>query len=353
MHEGLRLKGADAEAIAALRPWYRFGKEVAAETAAATTTTATTGPALPRLYRDPPHLLGARCTRLVLVKLDDERVRSVAYAVADEVMREMSLSTVGGGGNDSSSSGPATATTPIQPDHYLAKPEELHTTVYHVSHPNSVRGCTTDPNPFRTASAAVRGGERAEATTRVPPPPILTQEEWEREGQAASRAVREVAGRHPRAALVLERVLLARSGTVLLAWVEEEQQGAMAELRAALRREMPGASPKQPDIMHTTVLRLLGRAGDGAPSLFFEEDEEGEGGNGDGHHHRARVVALTERLTARFRGTVRIPLFDRVGRIRLASEDRFATVTHEVQLLPVDGDGFGGGVVAATATATA
>ena len=349
MHEAFKAGGADAWAISSLRRWYRIPTDAdyrdnpaAAAASAAATTTTTTGRCFPRLYRDPPHSLGEHCTRLVFLRLsDDLRVREVAEEAAREVLRPMSLAE-----DERQQQADATTTsttTIVPPDHYLVGPHELHVSVFHVSHPTSVCGCAVDPDPSRpTASSS--GAEEAAS-----PAPVLTPAEWQREGEACIRAVREVAARRPRACLVLERVAVARSGTLLLMWGEaedwgEEEDGGVAaaptpppalspvaELRAALRRALPGASPKQPDIIHTTVLRLLGRAGDGDPSLFYDEDEA----RGGGQQQRQRVVEVAERLTAKWRGQVRVPLFYAEDRLRLASEDRFGTVGPETQLLPV------------------
>jgi hypothetical protein len=243
-----------------------------------------------------------------------------------------------------------------------------------------------DPDPPRPAAASA--SPSSSSPSPLPPPPLVSQAEFDRETRAASRAVRAVAQRHPRAALVLERVLLARSGTVLMTWTEEDEDkarsgsmnaaahlarermppaagegegegegegrgagAAVSELRAALARAFPGASPKQPDILHTTVVRLLGRAGDGDPSLLFpdDDDEQEEDGGGAGRLHRARLAALMERLTAQLRGTVRVPLFGdgtrRRGGVCFVSEDRFGAPTHEARPLPLEEEGDAGGGV--------
>lgn len=53
----------------------------------------------------------------------------------------------------------------------------------------------------------------------------------------------------------VERVLLARSGVLLLTW--RDASGGAAALRGALRAALPGCAAKQPEIIHSSLLRVL------------------------------------------------------------------------------------------------
>jgi hypothetical protein len=55
--------------------------------------------------------------------------------------------------------------------------------------------------------------------------------------------------------LQFERVLLARSGVLLLAW--SDASGALAALRRSLHGRFPGACSKQSSIIHTSLFRIV------------------------------------------------------------------------------------------------
>lgn len=55
--------------------------------------------------------------------------------------------------------------------------------------------------------------------------------------------------------LQLERVLLASSGTLLLTWTDPA--GAVDDVRRLCHERFPGASAKQPNIIHTSLFRIL------------------------------------------------------------------------------------------------
>jgi hypothetical protein len=52
----------------------------------------------------------------------------------------------------------------------------------------------------------------------------------------------------------LERVLLARSGTLLLTWLDPT--GAVAAVRSAMKAAFPGACSRQASIIHTSLARV-------------------------------------------------------------------------------------------------
>lgn len=57
----------------------------------------------------------------------------------------------------------------------------------------------------------------------------------------------------------LERVVLAKSGVLLLTWTDPT--GALTALRRRLRDHFPGHSPKQPFTIHTSLWRIVGPPG--------------------------------------------------------------------------------------------
>jgi hypothetical protein len=63
----------------------------------------------------------------------------------------------------------------------------------------------------------------------------------------------------PPDAYQLHSVVLAKSGTLLLTWADPH--GSVTELRRRLRANFPGASSKQPVIVHSSLWRIVGPAG--------------------------------------------------------------------------------------------
>lgn len=53
----------------------------------------------------------------------------------------------------------------------------------------------------------------------------------------------------------VERVILARSGVLLIAWVDHS--GTLERLRHSLRATFPGACHKQSNIIHTSLFRIV------------------------------------------------------------------------------------------------
>lgn len=60
----------------------------------------------------------------------------------------------------------------------------------------------------------------------------------------------------PFSTVQFERVLLARSGVLLLTW--SDPSGALARLRGSLHSSFPGACRKQSIIIHTSLFRIVG-----------------------------------------------------------------------------------------------
>jgi hypothetical protein len=150
----------------------------------------------------------------------------------------------------------------------------LHCTLFHFSHP-------ADPRP----DASKPGGGLCEQQPSSAPPP------HERPGPTTAVVAHEQAAAGAIAAsttcfqLVVERVLLARSGVLLLCW--RDISGGVAALRARLRAAFPGACSRQSDIVHSTLFRLLSTPG-GAPLTAPAA---------------AALEAACERATAALRGT--------------------------------------------------
>lgn len=146
-----------------------------------------------------------------------------------------------------------------------------HCTVFHTSHPTDTR-----PDPFHSS-----GGLPAN-----PGPPHTrpgpSKELLDAETQAVTRVVKASKPPH----LVLDRVVMANSGTLLITWVDPS--GHVAEMRQRMRTTFPGACAKQASIIHTSLLRLLS-----------DEQLSGE---------TVKAVAeLCARWTQKLRGKVLVP----------------------------------------------
>ncbi|KAI8469452.1 MAG: hypothetical protein J3K34DRAFT_522119 [Monoraphidium minutum] len=109
----------------------------------------------------------------------------------------------------------------------------------------------------RPDTLSASGGANASAPNEARPAPGRAQLE------AELAAAEEVVGGAAPLRLELERVVLARSGTLLLTW--SDPGGTAAALRDRLRDRFPGASAKQPFTVHTSLWRLVGPAGAALP----------------------------------------------------------------------------------------
>ncbi|GFH19403.1 uncharacterized protein HaLaN_16345 [Haematococcus lacustris] len=110
--------------------------------------------------------------------------------------------------------------------------------------------------------------------------------------------------------LQLDRVVLARTGTLLMTWRDET--GAVTGLRQALRRTFPGACAKQANIIHTSLLRILG------PAQLPRETI-------------AAIVALCDKLTAKLAHHTQLA----PSALWFIDETEFSTVVGDKQLLRV------------------
>ena len=68
------------------------------------------------------------------------------------------------------------------------------------------------------------------------------------------QAMQQLVASTPPPLLVLERVLLATSGTLLLTWVDPQE--TVEKMRTAIWERFPGSCKKQPNIIHTSLARV-------------------------------------------------------------------------------------------------
>jgi len=147
--------------------------------------------------------------------------------------------------------------------------QKLHVTLFFLSHPHDPR-----PDPFDPAGGLPSPG--VPPASRPPPRDDTVVREV-----AAFRAL-SMDGVVRGFALVVDRVVFTRTGTLLVLWTERGGE-QVATLRAAARHHLPGAPAKQPDILHSTLVRVLTAEQMGEPA-------------------RADVAAFCERATAELRG---------------------------------------------------
>jgi hypothetical protein len=111
--------------------------------------------------------------------------------------------------------------------------------------------------------------------------------------------------RTARAALQFERVLLARSGVLLLAW--SDPSGALAALRRSLHGRFPGACSKQSSIIHTSLFRIVEAPAAGAERQQQEQLHGSQQGSSSACCRQlseaavAAVSAACERWTGKVR----------------------------------------------------
>ena len=132
---------------------------------------------------------------------------------------------------------------------------DLHVTVFHFSHPSDPRPDALSRDGFGGGGGgggSGGGGGGAEDPAALPPArrPAAGARQLEAELAAAAELVAAAAPFE----LVVERVVLARSGTLLLLWADPS--GGLTRLRAALRNRFPGAPSKQSNIAHTSLFRV-------------------------------------------------------------------------------------------------
>lgn len=110
-------------------------------------------------------------------------------------------------------------------------PQELHVTVWHLSHINDPRS-----NPFHPTGRSSEGN---------PSESVL-----EREIECASR----IAAQSPPFALQAHGLIMTRSGTLILYWKDCQH---LQSMRHHCRGKFPGSPTKQPGIIHTSLMRVL------------------------------------------------------------------------------------------------
>ena len=207
MAAGFRSGGVDAAAVSGCTRYFGGLAEGAGEWRAA----------WPREYASLSPPLPFPSVRLAVFPLaDSPQLRNGAAAAAAAVARALPPETVC----------------------HLQPPNSLHVSVFFVSHPSDVCTDTVHRAPHEVAGSSDGLAPSAEAVA------------LERE---AVRDTLERAQRRPK--MLVERVTFARSGTLLLLFVEEG--GMVRNLRSDLREALPGAPAKQPNILHASLLRLL------------------------------------------------------------------------------------------------
>jgi hypothetical protein len=127
-----------------------------------------------------------------------------------------------------------------------------HVTVFHTSHPRSLR-----PDPF-DPSGGVQGEQAAGKDTlnaSSPSDETLAREETVLRDLIALEQEPPV--------LEIDRVLMTSGGTLIIAWVD--RKGGVQQLRQKLRFSFPGASSKQSSMIHTSLTRIVSQDGSDLP----------------------------------------------------------------------------------------
>ncbi|KAF6252861.1 hypothetical protein COO60DRAFT_1643656 [Scenedesmus sp. NREL 46B-D3] len=203
---------------------------------AETTAWFETGPPAPwprRYSRFTPHPLPAGSVRLVVVPVAENcpRLASTAAAVAADMLGRL----------------------PPGCKVFSNARQNLHITVFHFSHPVDTRPDAMDPCSGLGHCLAPAQQQSAAA-----------QQRWQRQqqpgqvngvGKQRQHSADSVAGATMPFTLQFERVLLSRSGVLLLTW--SDPSGALARLRRSLQGSFPGACSKQSSIIHTSLFRIV------------------------------------------------------------------------------------------------
>lgn len=128
-----------------------------------------------------------------------------------------------------------------------------HITIFHTSHPHSIRPSPFDPN------GGVEGEQAAGKDTLnviSPSKEVLVKEE---------EALRDILAEEEPPVLEIDRVLMTSGGTLIVAWID--RQSRVQQLRQKLRSTFPGASSKQSSIIHTSLSRVVSKDGSDLPPL--------------------------------------------------------------------------------------
>ncbi|KAG1674153.1 hypothetical protein FOA52_015784 [Chlamydomonas sp. UWO 241] len=226
--------GLDTAGIRAMQPLFHSVQE---------------GTPWPKRYDDfPDGPLPPSAVRLVVLPLDGSpALAAAASALARDVRAVL----------------PATAAV------FCNARANYHVTVFHTSHPSDQR-----PEPMSQGGGAPAAGCAAAG----PSADTLRAEEV---------AVAACCSRAQPPRLVLDRVVMASSGTLLLVWIDPS--GSVDRLRADLRGAFPGACTKQATIIHSSLLRVL------SDDQLSEEEIR-------------KVTDVCEAWTAKLRGRVSVPL---------------------------------------------
>jgi hypothetical protein len=242
-----------------------------------TESVSLTGPAAPLHYSAFPSPLPPLAVRLCVLFLRDAGPALVA------ALHRAALDVV--------------AVLPMGVKAHVSQPSHLHITVFMGSQPHALR-----PDP-----ASPDGGilaEGADPAAGAPSPAVLAAE---------IELMRQEANAVAPPSLRVHRILMADSGTLLLCCVDGS--GRLASLRAALRRRLPGAPPRQSTIAHASLARVL------TTSQFDSTT-------------RARIKEVCDRCTTELRG-MEVPTF----KLYHVCEEQFTTVEGPSVALPFSSKG--------------
>ena len=175
----------------------------------------------PKRYEVFPEPLPARSVRLLVIPLEGSALMAAAGAA---ITRDM------------------LAVLPAHVKVFSNARTHYHCTVWHTSHPSDTR-----PDPF----ASDGGLNSTEAAAPPGQRPAVTQPVLTAEVEALTKEVAATAA----PTLVVDRVVMAASGTLLITWVDPS--GRVADLRKRLRSAFPGACARQATIIHTSLIRVV------------------------------------------------------------------------------------------------
>ena len=188
----------------------------------------------PRNYSEfQPLPLPPNSVRLLVIPLDSSpSLSSMAVAVTQDFVKLLSLAS------------PNTQVFNNQRSFY-------HITIFHTSHPKSIR-----PDPFESSGGVIGEQAAGRETLNASTPTDLTLVREE-------GALKELLADQEPPTLEIDRVLITRGGTLIIAWTDRVAR--VQQLREKLRGIFPGASSKQSSLIHTSLSRIVSEDGSHLP----------------------------------------------------------------------------------------
>mmetsp|Transcript_13786 Transcript_13786/g.29733 ORF Transcript_13786/g.29733 Transcript_13786/m.29733 type:complete len:359 (-) Transcript_13786:849-1925(-) len=200
LHSGLNLPG-----IKAMQPWFHGVSD--GETP------------WPKRYDEFAEPLPPHAVRLLVIPLEDSpALGATAAAVTRDILQLL----------------------PASAKHFSNARTNYHCTIFHTSHPLDTR-----------ADALLADGGVPDLSLPCAKRRGPTSQELQQEADT----VRRVAEAGPSPMLVLDRVVMANSGTLLITWTDPS--GYVEDLRQRLKTAFPGATSKQASIIHTSLMRIV------------------------------------------------------------------------------------------------